>query len=81
MVRLFCRSHGLLACILLAAAPAIFNVMPHTNYTPIYLPVESAYSRGRGGSINGFKIRELFVRPHAEVHTFFYGVNFEFSVN
>ena len=36
---------------------------------------------GRGGSLNGFKIRELFVRPHAHDHTFFYGVNFEFSVN
>jgi hypothetical protein len=47
----------------------------------LYLPVYSIYSKGRGGSINGFKIRELFVRPHAEDHTFFYGVNFEFSVN
>jgi hypothetical protein len=47
----------------------------------LYLPVESAYSQGRGGSINGFKMRELFVRPHAEDHTFFYGLNFEFSVN
>ena len=41
----------------------------------------TAYSQGRGGSINGFKIRELFVRPHAHDQTFFYGVNFEFSVN
>src|SRR5579863_888412 len=98
------------------AEQGIFNVMLHTNYTPIgrknpdypgaiipdhsvngalewaygvkdwfeqglYLPVESAYSEGRGGTINGFKIRELFVRPHAADHTFFYGVNFEFSVN
>jgi hypothetical protein len=47
----------------------------------LYLPVFTAYSDGRGGSINGFKIRELFVRPHAHDHTFFYGVNFEFSVN
>src|SRR5580700_6436472 len=47
----------------------------------LYLPVYSAYSTGRGGSLNGFKIRELFVRPHAHDHTFFYGVNFEFSVN
>jgi hypothetical protein len=47
----------------------------------LYLPVYSIYSQGRGGSINGFKIRELFVRPHADDHTFFYGVNFEFSVN
>jgi hypothetical protein len=47
----------------------------------LYLPVWSPYSVGRGGSINGFKLRELFVRPHALEHTFFYGVNFEFSVN
>ena len=47
----------------------------------LYLPVWSPYSEGRGGSINGFKLRELFVRPHAHDHTFFYGVNFEFSVN
>jgi len=47
----------------------------------LYLPVWSPYSEGRGGSINGFKLRELFVRPHAAEHKFFYGVNFEFSVN
>jgi hypothetical protein len=46
----------------------------------LYLPLYS-FSSNRGGSINGFKIRELFVKPHAEDHTFFYGVNFEFSVN
>jgi hypothetical protein len=46
----------------------------------LYLPLYS-FSKERGGSINGFKIRELFVRPHAGDHTFFYGVNFEFSVN
>ncbi len=96
--------------------PGIFNLMIHTNWTPIgrknpdysgaiipdhsvngaaewaygvtpwfeqglYLPVWTPYSQGRGGSINGFKIRELFVRPHAADHKFFYGVNFEFSVN
>ena len=47
----------------------------------LYLPVWSPYSTGRGGSINGFKLRELFVRPHAKDDTFFYGVNFELSVN
>jgi hypothetical protein len=47
----------------------------------LYLPVFTAYSKGRGGSLDGFKIRELFVLPHAQDHTFFYGVNFEFSVN
>ena len=47
----------------------------------LYMPMYTIYSRGHGGSINGFKIRELFVRPHADDHTFFYGANFEFSVN
>jgi hypothetical protein len=47
----------------------------------LYLPVYTIYSPGRGGTINGFKIRELFVRPHADDHLFFYGANFEFSVN
>lgn len=47
----------------------------------LYLPVWSPHSEGRGGSINGFKLRELFARPHAAEHTLFYGVNFEFSVN
>lgn len=47
----------------------------------LYLPVYTAYSDGRGGSINGFKLRELFVRPHAHDQTFFYGVNFELSFN
>ncbi len=96
--------------------PGIFNLMIHTNWTPIgrktpdypggiipdhsvngaaewaygvtpwfeqglYLPVWTPYSQQRGGSIDGFKIRELFVRPHAADHKFFYGVNFEFSVN
>src|SRR5579863_9989472 len=47
----------------------------------LYFPVYTAYSDDRGGSLNGVKIRELFVRPHAHDHTLFYGVNFEFSVN
>ncbi len=47
----------------------------------LYLPVYTAYAKQHGGSIDGFKIRELFVRPHADQHKFFYGVNFEFSVN
>ena len=47
----------------------------------LYLPVWTPASEGRGFSVDGFKIRELFVRPHAADHTFFYGVNFEFSVN
>jgi hypothetical protein len=47
----------------------------------LYLPVTSLYSANHGTTINGFKIRELFVRPHAHDHTFFYAANFEFSVN
>jgi hypothetical protein len=47
----------------------------------LYFPVYSAFSKGRDGSLNGFKVRELFVRPRAHDHTFFYGINFEFSWN
>ncbi len=47
----------------------------------LYLPVYSLYSTNYGPKINGFKLRELFVRPHAHDRKFFYGVNFEFSVN
>lgn len=47
----------------------------------LYLPVYSLYSTNHGATINGFKIRELFVRPHAHDHKFFWGLNFEFSVN
>lgn len=47
----------------------------------LYLPVTSPYTSNHGPTADGFKIRELFVRPHANDHRFFYGVNFEFSVN
>src|SRR5215472_8740914 len=47
----------------------------------LYLPLTSPHSVSHGATINGFKLRELFVRPHADDHKFFYGVNFEFSVN
>jgi hypothetical protein len=46
----------------------------------LYLPVYSV-SKGRSSTLDGFKLRELFARPHAGEHTFFYGVNFEFSYN
>ena len=46
----------------------------------LYMPLYSI-SKSRGGSLNGFKLRTLFVRPHADDHTFVYGVNFEFSYN
>ena len=45
-----------------------------------YLPLYSV-SAARGPSINGGKIRFLFVKPHAAEHKFFYGANFEFSYN
>jgi hypothetical protein len=47
----------------------------------LYMPVTSPYSTNYGSTINGFKIRELFARPNAHNHTFFYAANFEFSVN
>src|ERR1700719_3556187 len=46
----------------------------------LYLPLYSI-SKDRGATINGGKIRLLFVRPHADDHKFFYGANFEFSYN
>ncbi len=48
--------------------------------TGLYLPLYSI-SKNRGATIDGFKLRELFVLPHAADHTFFYGINFEFSYN
>jgi hypothetical protein len=47
----------------------------------LYFPVTTPHSENHGATIDGFKLRELFVRPHAADHKFFYGVNFEFSVN
>jgi hypothetical protein len=46
----------------------------------LYFPL---YSFTDDGKIlyNGFKLRSLFVSPHARDRRFFYGLNFEFSVN
>jgi hypothetical protein len=46
----------------------------------LYVPL---YSFTGDGKIlyNGFKLRSLFVSPHARDRRFFYGLNFEFSVN
>ena len=46
----------------------------------LYLPL---YSHDKDGAadIDGFKLRALFAVPHADDRTFFYGANFEFSVN
>jgi hypothetical protein len=46
----------------------------------LYLPLYSV-SKDRGATINGGKLRMLFVRPHAADRTFFFGANFEFSYN
>jgi hypothetical protein len=46
----------------------------------LYLPLYSI-SRNRGGTLDGFKLRALLAVPHADDRTFFYAVNFEFSVN
>jgi hypothetical protein len=46
----------------------------------LYFPIYSI-SKVRGATLDGFKLRELFVRPHADDHKFFYGANFEFSYN
>ena len=46
----------------------------------LYVPLYS-YSQNNGLSYNGFKLRWLFVVPKAQERKFFYGVNFEFSVN
>lgn len=47
----------------------------------LYLPVYTLTSTNHGATINGFKIRELFVRPDAQNQKLLYGLNFEFSVN
>ena len=46
----------------------------------LYLPLYS-HSQNEGLTYNGFKLRWLFAKPKAEDSTFFYAVNFEFSVN
>jgi|SRR6185312_14595370 len=46
----------------------------------LYLPLYSV-DRNNGGTFNGFKLRALFAVPKADERTFFYGVNYEFSVN
>ncbi|HEV7137654.1 MAG TPA: hypothetical protein VGN43_13540 [Steroidobacteraceae bacterium] len=46
----------------------------------LYLPLYSVTGNG-AVLVNGFKLRALFVRPHAAEQPFFYGINFEFSYN
>ncbi len=46
----------------------------------LYMPLYSITS-GYGVTINGGKLRLLFVSPNADDRRFFYGANFEFSYN
>jgi hypothetical protein len=46
----------------------------------LYLPLYSLPASG-DAQLDGFKLRALFVEPNAAKHSFFYGVNFEFSFN
>ena len=46
----------------------------------VSLPLYSI-PRDGGPQLDGFKLRTLFVEPDAAKHSFFYGVNFEFSFN
>jgi hypothetical protein len=47
----------------------------------LYLPLYSYETSTDQFMLNGFKVRGLFVEPHADQHQFFYGLNFEFSYN
>jgi len=97
------------------AAPGVFNLTWHNNYTPsgvktpgfpggvtpnhswngvpewaygvtkwfeagLYMPLYSN-DEHLGFGLDGFKLRTLFAVPNADDRTFFYGANFEFSVN
>ncbi|HEY4218129.1 MAG TPA: hypothetical protein VGM67_13380 [Gemmatimonadaceae bacterium] len=69
------------------AADKSFNGVPEWAYgvTPwfeagLYMPLYS-HDNTMGWGLNGFKLRTLFVVPHADDRTFVYGVNFEFSHN
>ncbi len=46
----------------------------------LYLPLYS-HDRNLGGTYDGFKLRALFAVPNAGDRKFFYGANFEFSIN
>ena len=46
----------------------------------VYMPLYSVTDK-YGPTVNGGKLRVLFVSPNADDRPFFYGANFEFSVN
>jgi hypothetical protein len=64
-----------------------FNGVPEWAYgvaswfeAGLYMPLYSI-GKGQGAELDGFKLRALFAVPRADDRKFFYGVNFEFSVN
>ena len=64
-----------------------FNGVPEwalgvTNWfeAGLYLPLYT-YDKNLGFGLDGLKLRTLFAVPHAEDRRFFYGANFEFSIN
>jgi hypothetical protein len=46
----------------------------------LYLPLYS-HDQDLGWGLDGFKLRALFAVPNADDRKFFYGANFEFSIN
>lgn len=46
----------------------------------LYMPLYT-HDKNSGWGLDGFKLRALFAVPHADDRRFFYGANFEFSVN
>ena len=46
----------------------------------LYLPLYT-HDKNLGWGVDGFKLRALFAVPNADDRTFFYGANFEFSIN
>ena len=46
----------------------------------LYMPLYSV-DKNLGAVVNGFKLRALFAVPNADDRKFFYGANFEFSIN
>jgi hypothetical protein len=46
----------------------------------LYMPLYSI-DKDLGAKLDGFKLRALFAVPKADDRKFFYGVNFEFSIN
>jgi hypothetical protein len=69
------------------SADKSFNQVPEWAYgvtrwfeAGLYMPL---YNRDQrlGWGLNGFKLRALFAVPGADDRKFFYGANFEFSVN